>query len=432
MLRQCLFILAWSLGFVWGIARGDEPGVAPDGWTTQVARAETAPRFWVQQPTGKAESSNYELGLAGRGSDALDGRWIRRQPVVPGKHYAFHAEYRSKNVATPAESILARVIWLDAKGTQIDQAEYPLASLPPNGDGWTVVSGTYQVPAAATQAQLELHLRWAGDGMVMWRKAGLVETKPIARRKVRLAAVNHRPRSTKSPQENLEQFAALIGEAARQKADIVCLPESITVVGTGQQYSDVAEPIPGPSTRFLGQHAKKHHLYIVAGLIEHAGKAIYNTSVLIGRDGELVGKYRKVCLPHQEIDSGITPGADYPVFDTDFGRIGMMICWDVSFPEVARELAARGAEFILMPIWGGDEILARARAIENKLYLVASGYDFPTTIYDRFGQPLATAHRDLEVLVREVDMDAREPWPWLGDWRVRVWRDGPATIRSTR
>jgi formylglycine-generating enzyme required for sulfatase activity len=84
---------------------------------------------------------------------------------------------------------------------------------------------------------------------------------------------------------------------------------------------------------------------------------------LFGRDGQLIGKYRKVCLPREEIDGGITPGTEYPVFDTDFGRIGMMICWDVSYPEVARELAARGAEMILMPIWGGNETLAKARAI---------------------------------------------------------------------
>jgi predicted amidohydrolase len=138
----------------------------------------------------------------------------------------------------------------------------------------------------------------------------------------------------------------VIGETAQQKADIVCLPEGITVVGTGKKYAEVAEPIPGPSTKFLGEQAARHRLYIVAGLYERAGKAIYNTSVLIGRDGRLAGKYRKVCLPREEIDGGLTPGQDYPVFDTDFGRIGMMICWDVHFPEVARALAAKGAEVI--------------------------------------------------------------------------------------
>ena len=104
----------------------------------------------------------------------------------------------------------------------------------------------------------------------------------------------------------------------------------------------------------------------------------------------------------------------------------MMICWDVHFPEVARELAARGAEVILMPIWGGNETLARARAIENQLYLVASGYDFKTAIYDKAGQPFAEGSKSPSVIVAEVDLNDRMLWPWLGDWRARIWREGPA------
>ena len=136
----------------------------------------------------------------------------------------------------------------------------------------------------------------------------------------------------------------------------------------------------------------------------------------------------RVQRPHhgEEIDGGLTPGKDYPVFGTDFGRVGLMICWDVHFPEVARELAAGGAEVLLLPIWGGNETLARARAIENQVYLLASGYDFPTVIYDRAGKALATAARDPEVIVSEVDLNEQTLWPWLGDWRARIWREGPA------
>jgi len=366
--------------------------------------------------------------MAGRGSEVLDGRWMRRQPVVAGKHYLFHAEFHSKEVATPARSILARVFWFDPKGKRIGEAEFPITNRQADKDGWTTLSAIYQVPSTATEAQLELHLRWTPNGTVLWRNITLTLTKPPEARKVRLAAINHRPRDSSSSEENLKQFAKLIDEAALKKADIVCLPEGITQVGTKYQYADVAEPIPGPSTRLLGRQAKKHHLYIVAGLYERDGKAIYNTSVLIGRDGELVGKYRKVSLPREEIDGGMTPGNEYPVFDTDFGRIAMMICWDVSYPEVARELAAKGAEVILMPIAGGNEILVRARAIENQLHLVASGYDVPTAIYDRAGEVLVKAKKDPEVVVCEVDLNARQMWYWVGDWRSRIWREGPPRL----
>jgi predicted amidohydrolase len=409
-----------------------EVAVGPDGWRSQTVRAENAPRFWVQYPKGKPGTSEFELGLAGQGNEAVNGRWVRHQPVIAGKHYAFHAEFRCNKVPDPARSILARVLWFDNKGKQIGLDEYPLTSPTATPEGWTAVTGVYPAPPEAAKAQLELHFRWAADGRVVWRRATLTDTKPPPSRRVRLATVHHRPANTKSAEQNLGQFARLIAQAARQRADIVCLPEGITLVGTGRNFVDVAEPIPGPSTSLLGQLAKKHHLYVVAGLYERSGAVVYNTSVLMGRDGTLVGKYRKVCLPREEIDGGMTPGSEYPVFDTDFGPIGMMICWDVSYPEVARKLAERGAEVILMPIAGGSELLVRARALENQIHLVTSGYDVPSAIYDRAGEPLVTTRKDPDVLVQEVDLNARRLWYWIGDWRARISRERPPPTLSQR
>ena len=90
-------------------------------------------------------------------------------------------------------------------------------------------------------------------------------------------------------------------------------------------------------------------------------------------------------LPREEIEHGLTPGNDYPVFHTDFGTIGLMICYDVFFADPARALATEGAELILMPIWGGDETLGKARAIENRVFVASSGYDYPTYVMDPNG-----------------------------------------------
>ena len=412
------------IAFAWLAALCPSPAPAadaPDGWKPFSVRDEIAPASSVVGGSGGA----YALRLEGKGDAAVDGRWQRRVPVEGGKFYVFHADYHAERVATPSRSVLARVAWLDARGKQVEQADYPLTAPQANPDGWRLLTGTYQAPAKAAEAQLELHLRWAPEGRVLFRNAELKETPPPSPRKVRLAAIHHRPRKSPSPQANVESFAKLIEQAGAQKADVVCLGEGITVVGTQLKYADVAEPVPGPSTHRLGKAAAAGKVYVVAGLYERDGKTIYNTSVLIGRDGKMAGKYRKVCLPREEIDGGITPGSDYPVFDTDFGRVGMMICWDVHFPEVARELSARGAEVILMPIWGGNETLARARAIENQVHLVASGYDFPTTIYDRKGEVLAQEKDKSGVIVSEIDLNERVMWPWLGDWRSRIWREGP-------
>jgi predicted amidohydrolase len=139
-----------------------------------------------------------------------------------------------------------------------------------------------------------------------------------------------------------------------------------------------------------------------------------------------VGRYRKMSLPDEEIEGGITPGSDTPVFDTDFGRVGMMICWDSSYPEVARALAARGAEVIFMPIAGGVESLVQARAVENQVHVVASGYDFRSGIFDRRGERIADAKGDPDVLLAEVDLAQPTVWPWVGAWRARIEREAPA------
>src|SRR6266542_210849 len=95
----------------------------------------------------------------------------------------------------------------------------------------------------------------------------------------------------------------------------------------------------------------------------------------------------------EEVEAGLTPGSDYPVFRTDFGTVGLMICYDVFFADPARALATKGAEMILMLIWGGDQTLGKARAIENKVFLIASGYDYPTYVMDPDGEILSLAQQ---------------------------------------
>ena len=81
---------------------------------------------------------------------------------------------------------------------------------------------------------------------------------------------------------------------------------------------------------------------------------------------------------------------------------------------------------IFMPIWGGNETLAKARAIENQIYLVASGYDFRTAIYDKSGDPIAKSPDSTSIIYADIDLNQRLLWPWLGDWRSRIWLEGPA------
>jgi len=395
-------------------------GVGADagGWTAWSDRAETAPRTFIEPVISRGKLGS--LGVSGDGNIAAYGGWQRAlQGIKAGAWYRFVVHYRATGISSENWQVLPRLHWKKADGTRAgsyEQVDYAARST--RQGAWTEVRLDTQAPPDAVTVVLELFLAHAPTGIVWWDDIAFDEIPAPAPRKVTLVTINLRPEKTDSAVESVRQFLEAAERLAPAHPDVILLPEGITVVGTGKSYAEIAEPIPGPTTVRLGELARAKHSYVVAGLYERERGAIYNTAVLMDRQGRLAGRYRKVFLPRLEMEQ-LTPGNEFPVFRTDFGTVGIMICYDVFFPEPARQLALRGAEIILLPIWGGDETLAKARAIENQVFLVTSGYDHPTYIMDPTGKRLAEAPQRGTAAISTVDLSTRYLYLGLWDWKNR-------------
>ncbi len=397
-----------------------KPGEVAEGWTVWTAEVEGA-RAVVRAVAGgvlvEAPGKPFAVGGLRQEFGRVEG----------GKAYAVEVACRAERIASPLRSVLVRLAWL-ARGKAVHPAGMYIRGPVASGDeaSQLVFRDVLVAPAEADAARLSLEVKWPGEGSVLWQRASVRPTSPPGPRKVKIGTVYLRP-SNSTPEKNLKAFCEQIDAAGRLGLDIVCLPEAITLVGTRLSGPQTAEPIPGPSTEQLGAAAKRNRLWVVAGLYERDGPLVYNTAVLLDRQGRLAGKYRKIHLPREEWDKGVTPGHEYPVFQTDFGRVAIQICYDWFFPEVDTIFALKGAEVVFAPTWGttfadregrveGENVF-RVRARDNGIYLVPSVYDGSSMVIDPLGRVLVSNKGQSGVFWCEVDLNQREPLWWVGYWR---------------
>lgn len=187
---------------------------------------------------------------------------------------------------------------------------------------------------------------------------------------------------------NEEQVFRLLEQAAAGQADLAALPEVWPLQGSAKQVREAAEPVPGPRTERLAEFAARHRMWVHGGsVLERDGERIFNTSALFDRAGSMVATYRKIHLfdadppgavPSRE-SAVFTPGDQVVTAETEFGRVGLSICYDVRFPELYRALVVQGATIMFVPAafryeTGIDhwEPLLRARAIEDQAFVIAA------------------------------------------------------------
>jgi N-carbamoylputrescine amidase len=268
------------------------------------------------------------------------------------------------------------------------------------------------------------------------------------------------------PEANLEKAVARIREAAARGAQIVCLQELFRGTYFCQREDpslfDLAEPVPGPSTEVLSRVARETGTAIVASLFERRAAGVYhNTAAVLDADGSLLGLYRKMHIPDDPLyyeKYYFTPGdLGFRAFDTRFGRIGVLVCWDQWYPEGARLTALQGANILFYPTaigWHPSEktehgkaqheaweLMQRAHAVANGVYVAAAnrvGHEGPaggglefwgaSFVSDPFGVVQArAAHDQEEVLVVPCDLrrleEVRRNWPFLRDRRIDAYGD---------
>ena len=273
---------------------------------------------------------------------------------------------------------------------------------------------------------------------------------------------------TPEPDDNVSRAVEHVREAAKRGAEVICLPELFKTQYFCQReehaFFDLAEPIPGPSTRIFGDLARELKATIVVSLFERRAAGVYhNTAAIMAPDGTLNGTYRKMHIPDDPLyyeKFYFTPGdLGYKVFDVPQGKVGTLVCWDQWYPEGARLTALQGAEVLFYPTaigWHPDEkaewgdaqydawrTIQRSHAIANGVYVgvvnrvgheqgdirgnraPGKGLEFwgGSFIADPFGRIIAEASHDKEeILIGEVNVktmeEIRRNWPFLRDRRI--------------
>lgn len=230
-------------------------------------------------------------------------------------------------------------------------------------------------------------------------------------------------------ENNIKHNLELIHQAGKRGAQVLCTGEDLKNAGFFLYFLDdptlfdtSTETIPGPTSERLGALARKYNLYLTACYFEKSGSDFFNTAILINPQGKLQGKYRKVQIPGVE-SWRLQAGKEIPVFKTDFGNAGFLICYDIVFPEITQTLALKNVDLILHPTLGFGwteslgEATVRCRCNDHSVSMVVSknygGYDKPgrSLICNQRGQIIADAGYEPDAIVF-AEFDPREERNW--------------------
>lgn len=210
----------------------------------------------------------------------------------------------------------------------------------------------------------------------------------------------------KTVRRNLKAIVKLLRSAALDEPDIVCLPEHAPSMGLGlREPNKIAEEIPGPIFRAISPLAREYGMYIILPMLEKRNGKLHNSAVLIDRSGDYVGSYYKIHPMIDEIEQGIAPGIEPAVFNADFGKLGIAICFDLNFKDVIKGIAERGAKLVFFASMYPGGLQLRLWALEFGVYIVSAYGGDGSMIVNPLGNVLAKSDSYSPIISKTINLD---------------------------
>jgi predicted amidohydrolase len=212
----------------------------------------------------------------------------------------------------------------------------------------------------------------------------------MRRRPVRVATVSHRPSAgtdgTAGTERLMHEAARFLERAARMGADLVAFPEVYPQLALSDPFHH-AEPAEGGTLIPIQELAQRHKLLIIWPRVEYdPSRGVRNTSILVDRSGAVIGRYDKMFPTPSELEKGVVPGTDAPVFETDLGRVGLLICFDLNFPEVREQLKQGKPDIVVFSSMYRGGLQAQALAYELRAFVVTAIASELGLVIDRCGR----------------------------------------------
>jgi predicted amidohydrolase len=369
------------------IANGDfmqgELGLLPDGWSVGTGNPVLTPSFKLIS----GEDERRELMAEGNGRRQCYG-YVRHRIRIPGgKTYRMQVRFRFSGFGNVDRHLV--------HGVFTDKFNNGIFQYTKNGSS-VIGEGYFAGPTEDQDGEVRLYFRYSPQGKVRWDSVSLEECQPIPSRPVKIAV--------SWGTGDLAHWDQWLDGAGAAGADVALMPELFNGILDPMK----AETEDGRSWTLMASKARKWKMHVSGTTYVRRGDLVFNSAPLFDREGKLVAIYDKNMVYEPELDLGATPGEGLPVFQTDVGRIGIIICYDSWFPDTVRLLALRGAELVLLPNEGYYAELIHARSADNGVFIAVSSGNNPAGVWDSGGNRAGDERPDPTCCAPSAILDFQE------------------------